>query len=375
MTVNVSSQGVPRLISIAPVQLSAVQPKRPASENAKAFRSKIRAPSEQAQPTGLHLLFIEDDERVLYSVGRLLESKGFHVDPAADGEVGLGRALGGEYDVILLDLLLPRRSGIDVLRQLRTAGVWTPVVILTGRGNFESALEAGGLGVAAYFQKPPLLPDLTTALRTAAESARARRSRPSTLFSISAAKASTSTVTLRLAIEARPAIERDHLARLLANTACASDLTFQEFMATAKALQFLYSKPDLVLSSAVPKVQGWIESASRRGSSSAESRLGQVLARLSKAGKDWSKLSEQVIAADLETDSTRLWQSLSEEFGVTLIRCRRAVLMRKAALELLNGNEHVRQIAYRLGYTDAGNLDHDFRSFFGVTPTFFRRLQ
>ncbi len=385
MTVNVSSRDVPRTISIAPVQLSAsqirspadraVQPRRPVKENAKASRSDIRAPNAQAQPAGLRLLFIDDDDRVLYSVGRLLESEGFHVDRAADGEVGLVRARGGQFDVILLDLLLPKRSGIDVLRQLRLEGVWTPVVILTGRGSFESALEAGRLGVAAYFPKPSMLNDLTTALRAAAETARAGRSRLSSLFSSSADETSASIVTLMLNLESRPGIERDHLARLLANTTCARDLTFLEFIAVAQGLQVLASQSNLVLSSAVPKIRNWIESASRPSSCAAASQLEHVLSRLVTAGKSWSKVSEKGIAADLGIDSAGLWHTLSEEFGVTFIRCRRAVVMRKAAFELTSGNEHVRQIAFRLGYTDAGNIDHDFRDFFGVTPTAFRRLQ
>ena len=67
--------------------------------------------------------FIDDDERVLHSFGRLLESRGFQVERSSDGEAGLELALGGSYDVILLDLLLPKRSGIEVLRKLRLEGV------------------------------------------------------------------------------------------------------------------------------------------------------------------------------------------------------------------------------------------------------------
>jgi len=195
------------------------------SRRTKASRSDIRVPNEQPQPAELRVLFIEDDDRVLYSVGRWLESNGFRVEPAPDGELGLVLARGRQYDVILLDLPLPKRSGIDVLRQLRLEGVWTPVVILTGRGAFDSALEAGRLGVSAYFPKPPVLDDLTAALRTAAERARTGRSRSGSIFLVGAGT-SGSIVTLLLNLEARPAIERDQLARLLADTASTRELTF-----------------------------------------------------------------------------------------------------------------------------------------------------
>jgi AraC-like DNA-binding protein len=69
-----------------------------------------------------------------------------------------------------------------------------------------------------------------------------------------------------------------------------------------------------------------------------------------------------------------LWQAISDEFGLTFVQCRRAVLMRRAAIELIDINQHVRQIAFRLGYSDAANFDHEFRRFFGLTPTAFRRL-
>ena len=383
MSGKVSLRDIGRTISIAPVQLSAshirspadraVQPRRPVKKNAKVSGSGIRTRNEQPQSEGLRVLFIEDDDRVLYSVGRLLESKGFRVERAADGQVGLLRARAGQNDVILLDLLLPKRSGIDILRQLRLEGIWTPVVILTGRGGVDTALEAGRLGVAAYFPKPAVLNELTAALRTAAETARAGRSGSRSLFAPIADKSSVSIVTLCLNLEARPGIERNQLARLLADTACARELTFLEFIAVAKSLQFLFSKSNLIPSDAIPTIRDWVENASRRSSSRAELHFEHVLSLIVAAGKGWSSVSEKGIAADLRIDSINLWQTLRKEFGVTLVRCRRAVLMRQAAMELLHGNEHVRQIAFRLGYTDAANFDHDFRSFFGVTPTAFRR--
>ena len=60
---------------------------------------------------------------------------------------------------------------------------------------------------------------------------------------------------------------------------------------------------------------------------------------------------------------------------MTFRQCSRAVVMRRAVLELLTPHEHVRQIAYRLGYSEHGNFDHHFHGFFGMTPKELRRLQ
>ena len=227
----------------------------------------------------------------------------------------------------------------------------------------------------AYFPKPPLLDDLTAALRTAAERALTGRSSPRSLFWTRTGTASPGIVTLLLNLGAHRGIERDDLARLLVKSASTRELTFFEFIAVANALHFLFSKSDLPLSVALSEIRVWIEDASERTPSPIDVQFAQLVSRIEIAGKSWSKISEKGIAAELQIDPIWLRNIVTEEYGVTFVRCRRAIVMRRAAFELLNGNEHVRQIAFRLGYTDAGNIDHDFRAFFGVTPTAFRRLQ
>jgi CheY-like chemotaxis protein len=317
------------------------------------------------------VLFVEDDHRLADVLWRLLEADGFRVDHAPTGETGLVLARGGQYDVILLDLMLPVMSGIDLLRRLRVEGIRTPVVVLTGRGTFDSALEAGRLGASAYLRKPALDRDLMTALRAAAGTPSVSQYR-SALFAAEG-RTSRSIEALVQHLQGPPDLDRERLGRLLVNTACARQLTFLEFIAIARAIRLLSSRSNPTAQDVVSAIQEWIEEASKRGGASAISHLQAILSHLEAAGKNWSGVTEKTIERELGIEVARTRPLLSEEFGVTFVKCRRAVLMRNAAIKLSWTTDHVRQIAFQLGYSDAGNFDHDFRSFFGLTPTSFRR--
>ena len=326
----------------------------------------------EPQTAERRVLFVEDDHRLAHVVGRLLETHGFRVDHASSGETGLALARCAQYDVILLDLMLPVMSGIDLLRHFRLEGIRAPVVILTGRGTFDSALEAGRLGVVAYLPKPVLNSDLLAGLRTAADApssvSRSRRA----LFAPEAVT-SRSIDRLLKQLQGRASLDRPQLGRLLVRTACARQLTFLEFIAIACGIRFLSSRANPAPADVVSAIHEWFEDASNRAGASAIGQLQAILRRLEAAGKDWSKVTERTIARDLGIEFPGDGPLLSEEFALTFINCRRAVLMRNAAIRLSETTDHVRQIAFQLGYSDAGNFDHDFRSFFGLTPTGFRR--
>ena len=80
------------------------------------------------------ILLIEDDPGMARGLRYNLEAEGYDVDVAADGEQGLKAARAGSYDLLLLDIMLPRRSGFEVLKRLRADGNETPVIVLTARG-------------------------------------------------------------------------------------------------------------------------------------------------------------------------------------------------------------------------------------------------
>ncbi len=96
----------------------------------------------------MKVLVIEDDRMVGQFVQRGLEEQRVNVDLVADGAEGLERASHGEYDVIVLDLRLPRLAGQEVLRTLRDRGVATPVLVLTAQDAVESKVQALRTGIS-----------------------------------------------------------------------------------------------------------------------------------------------------------------------------------------------------------------------------------
>jgi DNA-binding response OmpR family regulator len=102
----------------------------------------------------MRILLVEDDSRVASFIRRGLREEHYTVDVARDGEQALFLAQTGEYDVIVLDLLLPKRSGLDVLRTLRAEGVSTPVLILTAKDERQDKVTGLDAGADDYLTKP-----------------------------------------------------------------------------------------------------------------------------------------------------------------------------------------------------------------------------
>jgi DNA-binding response OmpR family regulator len=111
------------------------------------------------------ILIIEDEERVAGFVKRGLEEEGYEVEVAGDGQVGLEAALAGGYDSILLDVQLPRRDGLSVLKEMRGCGVSCPVMMLTVKGTVEDKVRALNGGADDYLPKPFAFAELLARLR------------------------------------------------------------------------------------------------------------------------------------------------------------------------------------------------------------------
>jgi len=99
-------------------------------------------------------LVIEDEKKVSRFLKLGLEGESHTVDTAYDGESGEKYALTGNYDVIVLDLMLPKKSGIEVLKSIRSKGISTPVLILTAKGGVEDKVEGLDKGADDYLVKP-----------------------------------------------------------------------------------------------------------------------------------------------------------------------------------------------------------------------------
>lgn len=102
----------------------------------------------------VRVLFVEDNQGLLANVFDFLEKRGFVLDAAPDGPSGLQLAIEGQYDVVVLDWMLPRMDGIEVLCRLRNAGSDVPVLMLTARDQIDSKLLGFESGADDYLVKP-----------------------------------------------------------------------------------------------------------------------------------------------------------------------------------------------------------------------------
>ena len=100
------------------------------------------------------ILLVEDEEKLARMVELELRYEGYQVDKSFDGRSGLERALSGEYDLVLLDIMLPQLSGMEVLRRLRKEGVQLPVIMLTARDSVADRVAGLDLGADDYLVKP-----------------------------------------------------------------------------------------------------------------------------------------------------------------------------------------------------------------------------
>lgn len=134
--------------------------------------SSRQAPDGQA-PDGLapRVLLVEDEPSLILTLSDRLRNEGYRVETAEDGETGLHAALGGHFDLIILDVMLPRKNGLDVCRDLRQQGLDVPILMLTARGQVVDKVVGLKLGADDYLTKPfdmmELLARLESLLRRA----------------------------------------------------------------------------------------------------------------------------------------------------------------------------------------------------------------
>src|SRR4029077_15520152 len=106
------------------------------------------------------ILLVEDEPGLRLTLSGRLASEGPLVEQGADGETGLRRASSEPFDLVVLDVMLPDRSGFDVCRDLRKGGIETPVLMLTARGQVEDRVLGLKLGADDYLVKPFAMSEL-----------------------------------------------------------------------------------------------------------------------------------------------------------------------------------------------------------------------
>ncbi len=114
----------------------------------------------------MKLLVVEDDAKIAAALSRALTAAGFTVDIARDGDDGLWMASEAEYDLIVLDVMLPKRDGFQVCVDLRRGANWTPILMLTARDDERAQTQGLDAGADDYLTKPVSFAVLTAHIRS-----------------------------------------------------------------------------------------------------------------------------------------------------------------------------------------------------------------
>jgi DNA-binding response OmpR family regulator len=114
---------------------------------------------------GARILIVEDEPGIVDFLQRGLRAEGYAVETATDGAEGERRVLGESFDVLVLDLMLPGRTGLEILASLRERRPLLPVIVLTALGEIEDRIAGLDAGAADYLVKPFSLPELTARIR------------------------------------------------------------------------------------------------------------------------------------------------------------------------------------------------------------------
>ncbi len=179
----------------------------------------------------MHVLVVEDEKKVASFIQRGLEAEHYSVDLSYDGEDGLTRLFDEDYDLLILDVMLPKRDGLAVLREIRKRGVQIPVLLLTARDTLADKVAGLDQGADDYLTKPFAFEELLARMR-----ALLRRG----------AQAQATTLTLA-------DLSLDPVTHQVTRAGKKIDLTAKEFA----LLEFFLRNPGRVLSRAVIAQHVW----------------------------------------------------------------------------------------------------------------------
>jgi two-component system OmpR family response regulator len=113
----------------------------------------------------MRILVVEDEERLARLISRVLGEEGYAVETEANGRQALVRALAEEFDLLIVDWMLPEISGVRLVKRLRAAEVGTPAIMLTARDQIEDRVEGLDAGADDYLPKPFAFPELLARVR------------------------------------------------------------------------------------------------------------------------------------------------------------------------------------------------------------------
>jgi len=149
------------ILVVDPNRLAAYESREPAgrlasSEMKRLTDDSITEGAAQAEQVGVPILLVDDSLSIRKFVGRMLESAGYQVDTAVDGEDGLRKACASDYRLIITDLEMPKLNGFEIIQALRTRPQTqqTPIVVMTTRAGDKHRQIAINIGANSYIAKP-----------------------------------------------------------------------------------------------------------------------------------------------------------------------------------------------------------------------------
>jgi DNA-binding response OmpR family regulator len=113
----------------------------------------------------MKILIVEDEKYLARAIAEILKKNRYLVDISHDGEDGLALAKSEVYDIIILDIMLPKKDGLTIVKEVRASGIATPVIFLTAKGDVEDKVKGLDLGADDYLPKPFHMDELLSRIR------------------------------------------------------------------------------------------------------------------------------------------------------------------------------------------------------------------